>query len=146
MGIMGKDGGQWTRRVMYFLFVLVLVIPLFWILVSVPITSTLLFVSGAAELAFGFYAFATGNATNSIAPTQPNRKRKELLGKAEEIIGAGRIITIGATLVIIAGMLYDYLAQANPLQVIFSFIVLVISIILVSVGVRKLIRNVPFEL
>jgi hypothetical protein len=147
MEIMAKDSGQGTRKAMYALFIFVLVIPLLLILISFPITPTILFVSGAAELAFGFYAFTTGNATNSIAPTYHDKnKKEEVETKAKEIIRAGRLITIGAILVLIAGLLYDCLAMANPLHVTFSFIVLVISIILVSVGALKLKRYVSFEL
>lgn len=146
-GVIGLTRGKRpvgkTRGVMYFLFVILSFVP--WVLVWVQESGvgTVLLVCGAAELAFGFYAFTTGNATNSLVPALPLYKRKETLKQAQEIIQAGRLINIGAVLLILAGVFITFIGQC----VLRAFVVSAVGLLstgLVSWGAVILCKNASF--
>lgn len=131
------------RMVMYLSLVVVSILPFPVILFLLPNISISLLVSGAAELAFAFYAFTSGNTAYSMVPALKHRiVRREVLKRSVNMIGAGRVISLGAVLLLCAGIVAG---ACDPTLVWFLLLSLdFIAALVVVYGSFRLWRNISF--
>jgi hypothetical protein len=95
-----------SRMAMYFGFIVLLFLALWICLNQLTYANENLVFVGAAELAYAFYAFSTGNSSFSIMATLIDKTvRNDVSFRAEAIIKAGRQISMGAILLIFSGII-----------------------------------------
>lgn len=157
-GSSSKREGKYGRKVMYSLFILMsfLQLPLTWLVY--PNAGSNLFISGAIELAFAFYAVATGNSTYSMSQALRYSKKKnagseadKIDNQAEEIIKAGRWISAGAIILVLSGIVSgifqpSIIGAMYDLTPIKLFLCLFVSLASMAVGngAWKLHKNISF--